>query len=145
MALVGNIKGPKGNKGDQGEKGDPLSTPPEGFLKVVNLYVNPVTQKFVVEYEEEDMAIQTLVLDPNAASYEDLADLDPTAASKLAGIEAGATGDQTGAEIRDAIIGLADVDRKIVITTPTSGQFKAISIQVQADLKVATKYDDVAV
>ena len=91
------------------------------------------------------MAIQTLVLDPNAASYADLADLDETAATKLAGIEAGATGDQTGAEIRDLVVGLADADRKIVLTTPTTGQFKIVSVQRQADGKVAVKYDDTAV
>jgi hypothetical protein len=91
------------------------------------------------------MAIQTMVLDPNAQSYANLAALDSAAATKLAGIEAGATGDQTGAEIRDLIVGLADVDRKIVITTPTSGQFKVVAIQRQADGKFAVKYDDTAV
>jgi hypothetical protein len=91
------------------------------------------------------MAIQTMVLDPNAQSYANLAALDSAAATKLAGIEAGATGDQTGAEIRDLIVGLADVDRKIVITTPTSGQFKVVAIQRQADGKFAVKYDDQAV
>jgi hypothetical protein len=91
------------------------------------------------------MAIQTMVLDPNAQSYANLAALDSAAATKLAGIEAGATGDQTGAEIRDLIVGLADVDRKIVITTPTTGQFKVVAIQRQADGKFAVKYDDTAV
>jgi hypothetical protein len=91
------------------------------------------------------MAIQTMVLDPNAQSYANLAALDSAAATKLAGIEAGATGDQTGAEIRDLIVGLAVVDRKIVITTPTSGQFKVVAIQRQADGKFAVKYDDTAV
>jgi hypothetical protein len=91
------------------------------------------------------MAIQTMVLDPNAQSYANLAALDSAAATKLAGIEAGATGDQTGAEIRDLIVGLADVDRKIVITTPTSGQFKVVAIQRQADGKFAVKYDDTVV
>ena len=36
------------------------------------------------------MAIQSMQLDPNAAAYADLSELDPTAASKLAGIEEGA-------------------------------------------------------
>lgn len=91
------------------------------------------------------MAIQTMTLDPNAQSYADLAALDPTRASKLDGIEAGATGDQTGVEIRDLIVALADVDRKILTTTPTTGQFKIISIQRQADGKLAVKYDDQAI
>lgn len=141
MVLALNIKGPTG---PQGPKGDPLSIPPLGFRKVVNIYVNPITQKFVVQYEEEGMTIQTMLLDPSAQSYADLDDLDSAAATKLAGIEAGATGDQTGAEIRDLIVGIADVDRKIVITTPTTGQFKVISVQRQADGKFASKYDDVA-
>jgi hypothetical protein len=91
------------------------------------------------------MAIQTLVLDPNAQSYADLTALDSAAASKLAGIEAGATGDQSGAEIRDLIVGLADTDRKIIITVPTTGQFKVVSFQRQADGKMAAKYDDTAI
>jgi hypothetical protein len=91
------------------------------------------------------MAIQTMTLDPNAQSYADLAALDSSAASKLAGIEAGATGDQTGAEVRDLIVGLADTDRRVVISSPTTGQFKVISLQRQADGRLATKYDDVAV
>ena len=36
------------------------------------------------------MAIQSMQLDPNAASYADLSELDSAAASKLAGIDAGA-------------------------------------------------------
>ena len=36
------------------------------------------------------MAIQSMQLDPNAAVYADLSELDPTAATKLAGIEEGA-------------------------------------------------------
>jgi len=66
-----------------------------------------------------------------------------TEATKLAGIEDGAKGDQTGAEIRDAVVALADVDRKIVITEPVSGEFKVISVQRDADAKVKISYDDV--
>lgn len=118
---------------------------------------------------------QTLILDPNAQSYTDdeivakvnaataditrvgFTDLDKiddgatnkgytaTEKTKLGGVEAGATADQTGAEMRDAIVALADVDRKIVITEPTGGQFKVISLQRQADGKVGVAYDDVAV
>jgi len=56
MALVGNIKGPKGDKGDKGDKGspgEPLSVPPEGYYRVVNLYVNPTNKKLVYVYDDE--------------------------------------------------------------------------------------------
>lgn len=97
-------------------------------------------------------------LDPNAAAYADLADLDATAASKLAGIAEGAeinpadlaeldatantklagiedsaTADQTGAEVRDAIVGLADDEREIVVSRPTTGQFKLYAINRHDD------------
>lgn len=36
------------------------------------------------------MAIQSMQLDPGATSYADLSELDPTAATKLAGIAEGA-------------------------------------------------------
>lgn len=118
---------------------------------------------------------QTLVLDPNAQSYTDdqivgkvnnatavitrvgFTDLDKvsegtvnkaytdTEKTKLGGVEAGATADQTGAEVRDLVVALADADRKIVISEPTTGQFKVISLQRQADGRVAVAYDDVAV
>ena len=40
---------------------------------------------------------------------------------------------------------LADTARGYIQTAPTPGQFKIVSMQRQADGKVATKYDDVAV
>lgn len=63
--------------------------------------------------------------------------------SKLAGIAAGAQPDQTGPEVRDLIVGLADLDRQIVITDPTTGQFKVISIERDPDGRFNLKYDDV--
>ena len=115
------------------------------------------------------MAIASMQLDPNAQAYTDLADLDPTAATKLAGIaegaevnpadlaeldstaasklsgiEAGATADQTGAEVQTAILGLDDADRLLVKTNPVAGEFKVSAIQRDADGKLDIEYDDVA-
>lgn len=38
--------------GPQGPPGDIASTPPSGKYKVVNLYVDPVTGKLFVEYDD---------------------------------------------------------------------------------------------
>lgn len=64
------------------------------------------------------MAIQSMYLDPNAAV--------------------------TGEEIRDRIVALADEDRKIVITSPTTGQHKIVSIERDTTGKMKVDYDDVA-
>lgn len=65
--------------------------------------------------------------------------------TKLGTIEDSATADQTGAEIRDAIKGLADTVREIVLTDPQSGEFPVIAVQRQADGRLDVDYDDVAV
>ena len=120
------------------------------------------------------MVKQSFTLDPNAQSYTDdeivgkintatatvsrvgFTDLDivsegstnkaytSTEQSKLSGIDEGATDDLAGTEIRDLILALADVDRGIVVTDPTAGQFKVISIERDATGKLAIQYDDVA-
>jgi len=115
------------------------------------------------------MAIVKDYLDPNATTYADLADLDATAASKLSGIAEGAevnpadlaeldatanaklTGIDAGAEVnpsggdmRDAIVALADDDRKIVISRPTTGQFKVYAVQRHTDGKTETERSDTA-
>lgn len=64
--------------------------------------------------------------------------------TKLSGIEDNAKDDQTGEEVRDVIVGLADVDRKIVITDPTTGEFKILAIQRDTAGKLDVDYDDVA-
>lgn len=74
----------------------------------------------------------------------DLADLDPTASTKLGGIEDNAKADQTGAEIRDAIVGLADDDRKIIISRPTTGQKKIYAVQTHTDGKQEIEQSDTA-
>lgn len=64
--------------------------------------------------------------------------------TKLAGVEAGAKDDQTGAEVRDLVLGLSDTERGLVTTDPATGQFKVISIERKADGKINVQYDDVA-
>lgn len=63
--------------------------------------------------------------------------------TKLAGIEDGAKDDQTGPEVRDLIVGIAETDRKIVLSEPSSGEFKIIAIQRDPDGKMKVEYDDV--
>jgi len=64
--------------------------------------------------------------------------------AKLAGIEDSATADQTGAEMRDGIVGLADDDRKIVISRPTTGQKKIYAVQTHSDGKHEIEQSDTA-
>lgn len=118
------------------------------------------------------MAIEKVYLDPNAAAYTDdeivgkvnaatdnitrAGSIEGTAASALDsddiaegaanfyGAEANATADQTGAEIRDAVVGLADDDRQIVISRPTSGQKKIYAIQTHTDAKQEIEQSDAA-
>ena len=68
-----------------------------------------------------------------------------TEKTKLTGIEASATADQTGTEVRDLIVALADADRKIVITNPTTGEFKVVAVHRDAAGKLDVEYDNVAV
>lgn len=120
------------------------------------------------------MAKQSFVLDPNAQAYTDdeivgkinsasatvtrvgFTDLDKisdgstnvgytgTEKSKLSGIEANATGDLSGTEIRDLIVALSDTERGIVITDPTTGEYKVISVERDSNGKLKIDYDDVA-
>lgn len=115
------------------------------------------------------MGIVKDYLDPNATAYADLADLDATAASKLAGIaegaevnpadlaaldsaqdtklngiDAGAEVNPTGTEMKDAIVALPDDDREIVISRPTTGQFKVYAIQRHTDGKTESERSDTA-
>lgn len=90
------------------------------------------------------MGIVKDYLDPNAAAYADLADLDATAASKLAGIDAGAEVNPTGTEMKDAIVALSDDEREILISRPTTGQFKAYAIQRHTDGTTEIERSDTA-
>ena len=68
-----------------------------------------------------------------------------TEKTKLGTVEDSATADQSGAEMRDAIVGLGDTERKIVITDPQSGEYPVIAIQRDASDKLDVDYDDVAI
>jgi len=68
-----------------------------------------------------------------------------TEQTKLGTIEDSATADQSGAEVRDLIVGLSDTTRQIVLTDPTTGQFPVIAVHRAADGKLEVDYDDVAV
>jgi len=68
-----------------------------------------------------------------------------TEKTKLTGIDEGAKDDQTGAEVRDAILGLPDVDRKLIITDPQTGEKPILAIQRDASGKLDVDNDDVAI
>lgn len=63
--------------------------------------------------------------------------------TKLTGIEDDATADQTGAEIRDAVVALGDTERKILITEPLVGEYKVIGVHRNAAGNLEYDYDDV--
>lgn len=67
-----------------------------------------------------------------------------TEQTKLAGVEDAATADQDGAEIRDLVVALEDLERNLVVTTPAIGEFKIISVERNAAGELAYKYNDVA-
>jgi hypothetical protein len=139
------------------------------------------------------MAIQTMILDPNAAAYTDdqivgkinTATAQITRASSVAAaarpiatgevdataLAAGAIKTKLGAEAdgnklvsaslaaaagvtnaqvatglaKASLDAMTDTTRGYIQTAPTTGQFKVVSVQRQADGKLAAKYDDVAV
>ena len=139
------------------------------------------------------MAIQTMILDPNAQSYTDdqivskvnsastqitrassvattarpiaAGEVDATAlatgaiktklgteadGNKLVSASLAAAAGVTNAQVaaglaKASLDALADTARGYIKTDPTTGQFKVISVQRQADGKCAAKYDDVAV
>jgi len=138
------------------------------------------------------MSIQTMILDPNAASYTDdqivgkvnsataqitransvagtarpiaASEVDATAlaagaiktklgsetdGNKLVSASLAAAAGVTNAQVASGLAkanldALADTARGYIQTAPTSGQFKIVSMQRQADGKMAVKYDDVA-
>jgi Cu/Ag efflux protein CusF len=120
------------------------------------------------------MGIQKVYLDPNAQSYTNNQIVDKvnaasnqvtraaavsadslqdgttnnaytlTEKTKLSGIAAGAQVNPTAAQIRDGIVGLADLDRTIVISRPTSGQKKIVAIQTHSDGKTEIEQNDTA-
>ncbi|MBA7559938.1 hypothetical protein ES708_01556 [subsurface metagenome] len=66
-----------------------------------------------------------------------------TEQTKLGAVEEGATADQTGGEIRDAVVALDPLERALVVTTPVVGEFKITSVERNAAGEFAYKYNDV--
>lgn len=64
--------------------------------------------------------------------------------TKLTDIEDNAKDDQTGAEIQTAIVGLADADKKIVLSEPQSGEHKIYGIHRNAAGNPEYNYEDQA-
>lgn len=115
------------------------------------------------------MAIISMQLDPNAASYTDDEIVDKVnaasttisrassvdaAARPLASGEVGTTelaaGAVTNTELdgnaaKDNLDALADTSRGYVQTNPITGEFPVIAVQRQADGKLDIEYDNVAV
>lgn len=105
------------------------------------------------------MAIQTLTLDPNAAAYTDdeiVAKVNAAVAQiTRAGAVAAAArpianGEVTSAKLDTGVAkanldAMADTARGYVKTNPTSGQFKVVSVEVNAAGKTQVSFDNVAV
>lgn len=105
------------------------------------------------------MAIQTMVLDPNAAAYTDdeIVGKVNNASAQItrAGAVAAAARPIADAEVTAAKLdsgvakanldAMADTARGYVKTSPTTGQFKVVSIERKADGKLQASYDDTAV
>lgn len=95
------------------------------------------------------MALQTMILDPNAATYTDdqiVAKINSaTAQITRAGSVAAAARPLAAGEAKSNLDAMTDVTRGYVKTSPTTGQFPVVAIQRQADGKLATTFDDVPV
>jgi len=105
------------------------------------------------------MAIQSMVLDPNAGAYTDdqivgkvnAATAQITRAGSVAAAarpigtgEVGSTALAAGVA-KTNLDAMTDVTRGYIKTSPVATQFKVISIERQADGKLEATYDDVAV
>jgi len=65
-----------------------------------------------------------------------------TEKTKLSGIEAGAEVNPSGADMRDAIVALPDLERDLIISRPTTGQKKIIAIQTHTNGKQEVEQND---
>ena len=74
----------------------------------------------------------------------DLADLDPTASTKLGTIEDNAKDDQSAAEIQTDLKGMADADKEIVFSEPEVGEHKVYGLHRNAAGNPEYDYEDVA-
>ncbi len=105
------------------------------------------------------MALQSMLLDPNAAAYTDdqivgkvnnataqitRASAVAAAARPIAAGEVDNTALASGAA-KANLDALSDTARGYVKTSPTSGMFKVVSVQRDANGKLQVTYDDVAI
>lgn len=105
------------------------------------------------------MAIATFQLDPNAQSYTDdqivgkvntatanitRASSVDAAARPIASGEVGST-ELASTAAKDNLDALADTSRGYIKTAATTGEFKVVSLQREADGKLGIDYDDVAI
>lgn len=51
---------------------------------------------------------------------------------------------ETGETIRDKLVALADTERRVVITSPATGEYKVIDAHRNAEGNLEYTYDDVA-
>lgn len=79
---------------------------------------------------------------PDGTTYKRLS---ATEQAKLSGVEDNATADQTGTEVQSLITGLADADRVLVGSEPTSGKKKVYGIHINASGRIETDQDTTAV
>jgi len=99
-----------------------------------------VTKKYAgVSGADFKKSVDTLEEITEGATKKHFTDTEKT---KLTGVEENAKDDQSGAEVRDAILGLADVDRKIIVTDPQSGEKPVLALQRDADGKLDIDNDD---
>ena len=105
------------------------------------------------------MAIQSMTLDPNAAAYTDDEIVGKVNSATVQITRAGSvapearpieSGEVSNTELASGVAkanldAMGDTSRGYVKTSPTTGQFKVISIERDANGKLKTDYDDVAV
>lgn len=105
------------------------------------------------------MAIQSMILDPNAASYTDNEIVGKINAASVNITRAGAVdaaarpiadGEVASAKLASGVAkanldAMTDTTRGYIKTSPITTQFKVIAIERKADGKLNVQYDDVAV
>ena len=87
------------------------------------------------------MAIQSMELDPNAATYTD----DQIVAKVNAATTKVAAASLAAGAAKTSLDAMADTARGYVKTSPVVGEFPVVSVQRAANGKLAVKYDDVPV
>lgn len=94
------------------------------------------------------MALATMYLDPNAATYTDDQIVAKINAASTAITRANAVSDAarplSAGEAKSNLDAMTDTARGYLKTSPTTGQFKVIAVQRDATGKLQVTYDDVA-